>query len=101
MREYSLSDIAAEKTPEAESFDCRRCGHCCRGSGGIVTSDGDLQRLCLHLHLSPEAFEKAWGERHGNKLHIRAGENGFCVFFREGPGCAVHEAKPDNCRAWP
>ena len=101
MREYSLSDIATAKTPEAESFDCRRCGQCCRGSGGIVTSDGDLQRLCRHLHLSPAAFEKAWGERHGNKLHIRAGENGFCVFFREGRGCAVHEAKPDICRAWP
>ena len=101
MREYSLSDIPAPKASEAESFDCRRCGQCCRGSGGIVTSDDDLRRLCLHLNLSPEAFEAAWGERHGNKLHIRAGENGFCVFFAEGRGCVVHEAKPDICRAWP
>lgn len=101
MREYSNPDKSPADATEAESFDCRRCGQCCRGSGGIVTSAGDLRRLCLHLDLSAKAFEETWGERRGGKLHIRAGENDLCVFFKEGHGCAVHEAKPDICRAWP
>lgn len=86
---------------DAESFDCLRCGHCCQGRGGIVVSDGDLKRLCEFMNMTAENFELAWGERRGGKLHIRAGQDATCVFFKQGVGCAVHEAKPDICRAWP
>lgn len=87
--------------PERQSFDCQRCGHCCRGRGGIVVSAGDLKRLCAFTRTTPEEFLNAWGEKRGGKLHIRAGEDAFCVFFTQDTGCAVHEAKPDICRAWP
>jgi Fe-S-cluster containining protein len=93
-------DASAPNAPEAV-FDCLMCGVCCEGRGGIVVSDKDLERLCRHLALGPEAFEREWGERRGGKLHVRAGEDGYCVFFVKGRGCRVHEAKPDICRAWP
>lgn len=85
----------------ASVFDCRMCGHCCEGKGGIIVSSHDLRRLCAHMSLSAEEFERSWGERWGGKLHIRCGEDGKCVFFKEGSGCSIHEAKPDICRAWP
>lgn len=87
--------------PEQQDFDCRRCGHCCQGKGGIVVSHGDLKRLCAFMRIAPEEFERAFGERRGGKLHIRPGEDAVCIFFRQNEGCAVHEAKPDICRAWP
>jgi len=89
------------KEKKAGVFDCRMCGHCCEGKGGIVVSSRDLRRLCDHMGLSPVEFERSWGERWGDKLHIRCGEDGRCVFFEKGAGCSVHEAKPDICRAWP
>ena len=87
---------------EAESvFNCRMCGHCCEGRGGIIVSPKDLARISAFLHMTPEAFVERYGMRHNGKLKIRSGEDGFCVFFAAGRGCAVHEGKPDICRAWP
>lgn len=98
-----MSESKPASAPESvpASFDCLCCGHCCKGRGGIVVSAKDLKRLCGHLGMTAELFEATWGERHGNKLHIRAGDDGSCVFFNENTGCTVHVAKPDICRAWP
>ncbi len=85
----------------SDGFNCRCCGHCCTGKGGIVVSPSDLARLCAHLEISAEAFEAAYGERRSEKLHVRAGEDGNCIFFTAGAGCSVHLYKPDICRAWP
>lgn len=84
-----------------KAFDCRMCGTCCRGSGGIVVSDKDLQRLCAHSALSPREFSERFTERRNGKLVIRAGDDGCCIFFTSTAGCTIHPAKPDICRAWP
>ena len=86
---------------ERQFFDCRRCGHCCQGKGGIVVSAVDLRRLCVFLQTTADDFERTFGERRSGKLHIRADNSATCVFFKQGAGCAVHEAKPDICKAWP
>lgn len=86
---------------DSRVFTCTMCGQCCQGVGGIVVSPKDLARITRTLNMSAEEFEKRYGERRGGKLQIRAGEDGNCIFFREGKGCAVHEGKPDVCRAWP
>lgn len=88
-------------TRQGAAFDCRLCGHCCKGKGGIVVSDKDRERLCAHLACSPEEFESRYGQRRNGKLFIRSHETGYCLFFRASAGCGVHEAKPDICRAWP
>lgn len=85
----------------APVFDCRMCGICCEGKGGIVVSPTDLPRISAFLQQSPEEFAAEYGEVHNGKLKIRTGDNGFCVFFVLGQGCSVHPAKPDICRAWP
>lgn len=88
--------------PDADSlFHCRQCGHCCEGQGGIIVSPADLERLAAFLALAPETVAEQFGERARGKLRIRTGEDGRCVFFRHGTGCAVHEGKPAICRAWP
>lgn len=83
-----------------KSFDCLMCGHCCEGTGGIVVSEKDLQRLCAHLDVTPEEFAEQWGVYKGEKLIIRT-SGAHCIFFVAGKGCGVHLAKPDICRAWP
>ena len=72
-----MADKTSAARPASEEFfDCLCCGHCCKGRGGIVVSFKDLKRLCGHLRLTADEFESAWGERHGNKLHLRAGADG-------------------------
>jgi len=82
-------------------FDCRMCGHCCQGQGGIVASAPERDRLAAYLHISVEEFCARYTEAQGKKLVLRCGEDGFCVFFDPKTACTVHPAKPDVCRAWP
>lgn len=84
-----------------QSFDCQRCGHCCHGVGGIVMTAGDRARLAAHLGLSEEEMLTRHAERAGEKFRLKVGPDGYCVFFRQGLGCAEHPGRPDICRAWP
>ena len=100
--EKTADDIVIEPpVDDSRVFACTMCSQCCQGVGDIVVSPRDLERITRALNLSAREFEERYGERRGGKLQIRAGEDGRCVFFREGRGCLVHEGKPDVCRAWP
>lgn len=83
------------------AFDCKRCGHCCHGSGGIVMTATDRARLAAHLKLDEETMLQRFAERAGEKYRLRIREDGYCVFFQLGHGCAEHPGRPDICRAWP
>ncbi len=98
-----LTDTEPDSVPDPsfDAFDCKMCGQCCQGEGGIVVGPSDLLRLADHLAVSPDQFAAQYGVRRNGKLFIRAGEDGFCLFFTQGKGCGVHVAKPDICRAWP
>ena len=85
----------------ASIFDCKMCGTCCIGRGGIVVSPTDLQRLATYLNLRPSEFVERYTEHGAKKLKLRTAENGACVFFCEDKGCMIHAAKPVVCRAWP
>ncbi len=85
----------------AATFDCTMCGQCCEGQGGIVVSPTDLERLCAHFSVDAQVFTEKYGYIHNGKLKVRVGEDNFCIFFKEGVGCAAHVARPDICRAWP
>jgi len=82
-------------------FDCRMCGHCCQGKGGIVASAPERERLAAYLGISVEEFCDRYTQPQGRKLVLRTGEDGYCVFFDQKTACTVHPAKPDVCRAWP
>jgi Fe-S-cluster containining protein len=97
-RQFNVAALFRER--EEEIFDCRLCGCCCKGQGGIVVNNAELARLCDFLDVNAGEFESRWGIRRGEKLLMRSDENG-CVFFRKDEGCFVHVAKPDICRAWP
>ncbi len=82
-------------------FQCRMCGQCCEGYGGIVVSPKDLERLATHLCMDAQRCITRYCYTHNGKLKIRSNTEGYCVFFEKGKGCIVHEGKPAICRAWP
>ncbi|MDR2054585.1 MAG: YkgJ family cysteine cluster protein [Desulfovibrio sp.] len=91
----------ADESHQNAVFQCRMCGRCCEGRGGIVASPEDIARLSAFLHLTSEELVARYGEQTGGKVKIRAGDTDCCVFFTREKGCTVHEAKPAVCRAWP
>ncbi|MDY7001082.1 MAG: YkgJ family cysteine cluster protein [Thermodesulfobacteriota bacterium] len=82
-----------------KAFECQQCGHCCKGSGGIVMTKKDVARLSRHLNLSWDEFLSRHTTTKNNKVLLRSGPDGYCVFYKDG--CGVHLARPDICRAWP
>jgi len=84
------------------AFACTRCGACCQGAGGIVLAARDRRRLAGHLGLSEAALVERYAEERGGRTVLGQGPDGYCVFYDQKlPGCGVHAARPDVCRAWP
>lgn len=88
-------------TPAAPAFACRMCGECCRGEGGIVVTQKELERLSRLLSMDLESFCRRYTSSVGEKQVLATGRDGYCVFFVQDRGCTVHSDKPDICRAWP
>ncbi len=82
-----------------QAFECRMCGHCCQGEGGIIMTAKDRQRLAEFLGLTEEEMVEKYSETINGKIRLQSREDGYCVFFNEG--CGVHPGRPDICRAWP
>lgn len=80
-------------------FSCKRCGHCCTGSGGIVLDQADLNRLCSGLKQTASEFLSSSTQKRNGKLQLLS-KAGACIFFGD-KGCEVHEWRPNVCRAWP
>lgn len=83
------------------AFECRRCGHCCQGEGGILLTPKDQRRLAAHLGLTVAQTLADYAVTGAGAPQVRTGEDGWCIFFRQGEGCRIHPARPDVCRAWP
>jgi Fe-S-cluster containining protein len=82
-----------------QAFECRMCGHCCHGEGGIVMTAKDRTRLAAHLGIDEGELITRYAMERGGKLQLISGDDGYCVFFSQG--CGVHPGRPDICRAWP
>ena len=81
------------------AFECRMCGHCCQGEGGIIMTVKDQKRLAEHLGMAVNELVIQFTHERGGKLHLNSGDDKYCIFFKEG--CSVHPGRPDICRAWP
>jgi Fe-S-cluster containining protein len=87
--------------PKAPVFQCRQCGDCCAGRGGIHVKPREVEEMAALLGLTEAEFCRRYVEASplGPRLGIAA--NGFCVFLLEGNLCRVHAVKPFICRQWP
>ncbi len=83
----------------SKAFECRMCGHCCQGEGGIIMTAKDRKRLAGHLEISEQELIEKHSETVNGKIRLQSREDGYCVFYNEG--CGVHPGRPDICRAWP
>ena len=85
---------------DLQTFHCHMCGHCCQGTGGIIVSEPEWQRIAKYLNTDSNFFLANYTDRQGKKRRLKNDKNGYCLFFSK-QGCSIHSVKPDICRAWP
>jgi Fe-S-cluster containining protein len=76
------------------------CTNCCDQSGYVYLSEADLIRAAAFLQLSPADFEARYIYRTRHLIRLRKPPRSQCHFL-EGHGCAIHPAKPTQCRTFP
>ena len=82
-------------------FRCQPgCTACCRQRGFVYLTESDLIRAAEFTGLPAGEFESRYVYRTRNKLRFRVPRRGHCPFL-EGSGCAIHPAKPTQCRIFP
>ncbi|MBF0529461.1 MAG: YkgJ family cysteine cluster protein [Deltaproteobacteria bacterium] len=85
-----------------EVFNCRQCGVCCQGEGGIFLEPDQAHGPARLLGLTTSEFVIRYTEPRHGLLSIRTAPNGYCVFHDpEKHLCRIHQAKPEMCRDWP
>jgi uncharacterized protein len=69
-------------------------------NGYVYLTGEDLRRAAAFLGLSKRAFERRYIYRTRHLLRLRKPRESQCHFLRNG-GCAIHPAKPTQCRTFP
>jgi hypothetical protein len=82
-------------------FECKMCGECCYGQGGIYLTDGEAERIALFLGTDRAAFIEQRCEQKNGRTYIRTGKDGFCIFYDTEKSCRIHPVKPERCALWP
>jgi Fe-S-cluster containining protein len=81
-------------------FECRRCGHCCRGAPGFVwVTRAALDRIAAFLKVDPDELRTTSVRRVGSRLSLLERPNGDCIFYADG--CTVYPVRPEQCRTFP
>ena len=91
----------AGKKNRMKAFECRICGQCCFGEGGIFVREEEVDRIAAFLGITPVDFTTQFCEERNGRVYIRAGEDGFCLYYDKEKSCLIHPVKPDRCALWP
>ena len=60
-----------------KAFDCKICGACCYGEGGIVVEDDELKKIAHFLRISRDAMISGYCEERHGKRYITTGTDRY------------------------
>ena len=81
-------------------FRCRRCGHCCTGTPGVVrVNASEIAEIARFLSLAEDRFISEHLVKFEDGFSIREDGQGRCLFFNEG--CAIYPVRPRQCKTYP
>ena len=84
------------------TYECQRCGACCRWPGQVRVSDAEIAPMAAHLGVSVETFIDRYTRLRPDRLGLALLEkdNYECIFL-DGVDCRVQPVKPQQCRTFP
>ena len=84
------------------SFECTRCGDCCRGEPGYVwVTLEEAGAIAASVAMPFRDFESSCLRRIGRKMSLLEKPNGDCILWQDGKGCTVYDVRPLQCRTFP
>jgi len=84
------------------SFDCHRCGNCCRvGHGQVWFEESDLPAMASAFGIEQEAFVQRFVRRVGNRLSLMENADGSCSLLDGDSHCQIYAIRPKQCRDFP
>lgn len=84
-----------------KAFECKMCGQCCYGEGGIYLEQSEAKRISSFLDLSVKQFMEEYCEEKNGTIYLRTAKSGYCIFYDEKKACLIHPVKPFRCLQWP
>jgi Fe-S-cluster containining protein len=82
-------------------FACQPgCTRCCDQQGFVYLTEADVKRAANFVGMRPQAFERQYVYRTRYRRRFRKPPDKQCPFLEHG-GCAIHPAKPTQCRTFP
>ncbi|MGE4397244.1 MAG: YkgJ family cysteine cluster protein [Sulfurimonas sp.] len=91
-------------------FDASACStcqaRCCTGESGYIhVSSSEIESIAELLGLDVQLFSEKYLFKHGYRYSIKerkiAGSYECAFYDRESNGCAIYEARPQQCRTFP
>ncbi|MEI7899882.1 MAG: YkgJ family cysteine cluster protein [bacterium] len=85
------------------TFQCARCGACCRVPGTVALQAGEPETIAAFLGLDVYAFTAAYTTLMLNRsvLSLIESEDGRCVFLQDDNTCRIQPVKPAQCTGFP
>lgn len=84
-----------------EVFECRQCGDCCFGRGGVRLTAEEAEGVAVYLDLKPAELARLYLAPGEPPWEIRPDLEGYCLFRQASGLCLIHPVKPPVCRRWP
>jgi Fe-S-cluster containining protein len=84
-----------------KAFECRMCGECCYGEGGIFLQGAEAGKIAGFLEMSAAGFLARFCEKRHGRFYLKSGPDGYCCFYDQAAGCRIHPVKPTRCAQWP
>lgn len=89
------------KTIDGKSFECKKCGACCKWDGVVKLTTEDIGRLSKNLNLEKEAFlSKHTKKCDGHTVLKDKPDTTECLFLKNDK-CSVWDFKPKQCADYP
>ncbi|MDA0666784.1 MAG: YkgJ family cysteine cluster protein [Planctomycetota bacterium] len=84
------------------SFDCHRCGNCCRvGHGQVWFEPVNLPSMAKAVGIDQEAFLQRFVRSVNGRLSLRENPDGSCTLLDGNEHCSIYEVRPKQCRDFP
>jgi Fe-S-cluster containining protein len=106
--DFSRQHMRREKAPwysEGVPFTCvPDCGKCCDQPGGVVfLARHDAEKIAAHKGMDVQSWLDLDCRRSADGRWViqSNSQDGSCIYLEDDKRCAIYEAKPDQCSAFP
>ncbi len=89
--------------PARITYECQRCGNCCRWPGAVRLQGDEADRIAAFLQLPPEVFVSRHTDLMPDRsaLTLKSRPDGSCIFLQGVNHCAIQAIKPLQCAGFP